>query len=268
MRPGVTSMMLALPCAPSVMTPAWLPVNERGAVAEVGDRHGDQRHRDPLAGGQEHVHLARRRQRADLAGRGRAARRWCRPWRRRRRRRRCRPSCVSAIRRATRLMLSASASDEPPYFWTTMGTCDSRDGGAWGSRHSNRPSTDRTDARMPGTRHPLTHCPPAVCPSGVASRRYPLKAEHPMSIVIIGAGLAGGTAADRAAGAGLRRDGRPRRGRGHPPYERPPLSKGYLLGNDAARRRLRAPARLVRRARRRPAARRRGDGARHRRPRR
>ena len=33
---------------------------------------------------------------------------------------------VSAIRRATRLMLSASASDDPPYFWTTMGTCYSR----------------------------------------------------------------------------------------------------------------------------------------------
>jgi hypothetical protein len=26
-------------------------------------------------------------------------------------------------------MLSASASDDPPYFWTTMGTCYSRDGG-------------------------------------------------------------------------------------------------------------------------------------------
>ena len=29
MRPGVTSMIFALPCTPSVMTPAWLPVNER-----------------------------------------------------------------------------------------------------------------------------------------------------------------------------------------------------------------------------------------------
>ena len=29
MRPGVTSMMRALPCTASVMTPAWLPVNER-----------------------------------------------------------------------------------------------------------------------------------------------------------------------------------------------------------------------------------------------
>jgi hypothetical protein len=27
--PGVTSMILALPCSASVMTPAWLPVNER-----------------------------------------------------------------------------------------------------------------------------------------------------------------------------------------------------------------------------------------------
>jgi hypothetical protein len=28
-RPGVTSMMRALPWTESVMTPAWLPVNER-----------------------------------------------------------------------------------------------------------------------------------------------------------------------------------------------------------------------------------------------
>jgi hypothetical protein len=30
-RPGVTSMIRALPCAESVMTPAWLPVNERAS---------------------------------------------------------------------------------------------------------------------------------------------------------------------------------------------------------------------------------------------
>ena len=38
---------------------------------------------------------------------------------------------ASAIRRATRLMLAASASDEPPYFWTTIGTVEllwTRDG--------------------------------------------------------------------------------------------------------------------------------------------
>ena len=28
-RPGVTSMILALPCTESVITPAWEPVNER-----------------------------------------------------------------------------------------------------------------------------------------------------------------------------------------------------------------------------------------------
>src|SRR6478672_6009799 len=31
---------------------------------------------------------------------------------------------ASAMRRATRLMLAASASDEPPYFWTTIGTVE------------------------------------------------------------------------------------------------------------------------------------------------
>ena len=29
MRPGVTSMILALPCTESVITPAWEPVKER-----------------------------------------------------------------------------------------------------------------------------------------------------------------------------------------------------------------------------------------------
>ena len=37
-------------------------------VAELGDRHRDQRHRDPLAGGEQHVELARRRQRRHLLG--------------------------------------------------------------------------------------------------------------------------------------------------------------------------------------------------------
>ena len=33
---------------------------------------------------------------------------------------------VSTMRRATRLMASASDTDEPPYFWTTMLTLGSR----------------------------------------------------------------------------------------------------------------------------------------------
>ena len=67
-RPGVTSMIRARPCEASVITPAWLPVNERASKPEVGDRHREQRHRDPLAGGEQHVELAPRRQRADLLG--------------------------------------------------------------------------------------------------------------------------------------------------------------------------------------------------------
>jgi 3-phenylpropionate/trans-cinnamate dioxygenase ferredoxin reductase component len=54
-----------------------------------------------------------------------------------------------------------------------------------------------------------------------------------MSIVIIGAGLAGGTAATELREQGY--DGKVVLvgAEEHPPYERPPLSKGYLLGNDA-----------------------------------
>jgi 3-phenylpropionate/trans-cinnamate dioxygenase ferredoxin reductase subunit len=60
----------------------------------------------------------------------------------------------------------------------------------------------------------------------------PLK-EDPVSIVIIGAGLAGGTAATELREQGY--DGKVVLvgAEKHPPYERPPLSKGYLLGNDA-----------------------------------
>ncbi|HEY5980333.1 MAG TPA: FAD-dependent oxidoreductase [Microlunatus sp.] len=53
-----------------------------------------------------------------------------------------------------------------------------------------------------------------------------------MTIIVVGAGLAGGTAVTE-----LREQGYEGRliligAEPHPPYERPPLSKGYLLGND------------------------------------
>ena len=35
MRPGVTSMIRALPWAESVMTPAWLPVNDRASCPRL-----------------------------------------------------------------------------------------------------------------------------------------------------------------------------------------------------------------------------------------
>ncbi len=42
----------------SVMKPAWLPVNDDGLDAEVGEGHAEQRHALALAGGEQHVHLA------------------------------------------------------------------------------------------------------------------------------------------------------------------------------------------------------------------
>ena len=67
---------------------------------------------------------------------------------------------------------------------------------------------------------------------GVASRAHAPVEEVSMSIVIVGAGLAGGTAATE-----LREQGHTGPvvlvgAEQHAPYERPPLSKGYLLGND------------------------------------
>ena len=99
-----------------------------GVVAEAADGHGEQRHRDALAGGEQHVELAGRRDRRDLVGEveqvvggvahgadgdddlvARLA--------------------VSTMRLATRLMLSASATEEPPNFCTIKLTNNS-----WGGR--------------------------------------------------------------------------------------------------------------------------------------
>ena len=67
-RPGVTSMIRALPCT-EVGDHAGLGAGERpGLGAERGDGHRDQRVGDPLTGGQQHVQLAGRRRRRDLLG--------------------------------------------------------------------------------------------------------------------------------------------------------------------------------------------------------
>jgi hypothetical protein len=52
------SMMRALPWLESVMTPGLAAGVGPRLVPQVGDRHGQQRHRDPLAGGEQHVQLA------------------------------------------------------------------------------------------------------------------------------------------------------------------------------------------------------------------
>ena len=83
----------------------------------------------------------------------------------------------------------------------------------------------------------------------------------PLTIVIVGAGLAGAKTAEALREQGF--DGRVVLigAEQHLPYERPPLSKGYLQGDVAPRRGLRPPAGLVRRPRRRPAAGHRGHRA-------
>ena len=90
-------------------------------VAQLGDGHRQQRHRDSLARGQQHVELTGRRQRRHLLGEvtqvvGRVAHRrddhdHVVPAR-----------LVLTMRWATLLMPVASATDEPPYFCTTMPT--------------------------------------------------------------------------------------------------------------------------------------------------
>jgi hypothetical protein len=57
------------PAVHAVGDDARLAAGERaGAEPEVGDGHGDQRHRDSLARRHQHVELAWRRHRADLLG--------------------------------------------------------------------------------------------------------------------------------------------------------------------------------------------------------
>ena len=51
-------MIFALPCSVSVTMPACDPVNDTAGSPRSIDRHAEQRHRDALARGEQHVHLA------------------------------------------------------------------------------------------------------------------------------------------------------------------------------------------------------------------
>ena len=118
-RPGVMSMIRALPCAESVITPACEPVNERAlwprlaiaiassaieirspAVSSMSSSRG---------GGVGLTCSARSRSSSVLS-----------PIADDHDDRRGRPSGCRRCARATRLMPSASATEEPPYFCTTM----------------------------------------------------------------------------------------------------------------------------------------------------
>ena len=72
--------------------------------------------------------------------------------------------------------------------------------------------------------------------------------------VIVGAGLAGAKAAETLRAEGFDGPVVLIGDEDELPYERPPLSKGYLLGKDPREGVRRPPGRVVRRARRRPAA--------------
>ena len=117
------SMILALPCAESVITPAWEPVNDWAlwpssaiaiassaieirspAVSSMSSSRG---------GGVGLTCSARSRSSSVLSPIAETTTTTS-----------C-PACrVSTMRRATRLMPSASATEEPPYFCTTMPTVE------------------------------------------------------------------------------------------------------------------------------------------------
>ncbi len=148
MRPGVTSMMRARPWAESVMTPAWLPVNERAwmprlAVA-IATRAIEMR--SPLvssmsssrAGGSGLTCSARSSSSSVVS-----------PMAETTTTTRARPCGSRRCGRRTRLTPSASATEEPPYFCTTRpnsGTsCTS--GAAGGTSHDGGAAPGRVVPR-------------------------------------------------------------------------------------------------------------------------
>ncbi len=120
-RPGVTSMILALPWVLSVITPAWLPVNDRAswprfptamassaieirspAVSSMSSSRG---------AGRGETSLARSISSSVVSPIAETTTTTSLPDR-----------LASAIRWATRLIPAASATDDPPYFCTTIPT--------------------------------------------------------------------------------------------------------------------------------------------------
>ncbi len=120
-RPGVTSMIRARPWAPSVITPAWLPVK---LIASTP--------RSPMAIARTAIEIRSPAVSSMSSSRPEGSGLTCSArsisssvvspmaetttttsWPAR---------LVSTMRRATRLTQSASATEEPPYFWTTRPT--------------------------------------------------------------------------------------------------------------------------------------------------
>ncbi len=120
-RPGVTSMILALPCTESVITPAWEPVKERAVKprSEMAIATRAIEIRSPAvssmsssrAGGTGLTPPARSSSSSVVSPIAETATTTSLP-----------AFFCSTIRRATRFTAAASESDEPPYFCTTMPT--------------------------------------------------------------------------------------------------------------------------------------------------
>src|SRR5580658_9574464 len=123
MRPGLMSMIRARPCAASVITPAWEPVNDRASRprAAMAIASSAIEIRSPAvssmsssrAGGSGLTWPARSMSssvESPIADTTTTT--WSPPLR------------VATMRWATRLMPSASATEDPPYFCTTRATVD------------------------------------------------------------------------------------------------------------------------------------------------
>src|SRR5689334_22518896 len=118
-RPGVMSMILALPCAESVITPAWEPVKDLAvwpssaiaiASSAIEIRSPAVSSMSSSRGGGAGLTCSARSRSSSVVS-PIAETTTTTSW----------PAVrVSTMRRATRLMPAASATDEPPYFCTTM----------------------------------------------------------------------------------------------------------------------------------------------------
>ena len=124
MRPGVTSMIFALPCAESVMRPACEPVYDRASTPRswIAIASSAIEIRSPAvssmsssrAAGVGLTCSARSISSSVVSPIAETTTTTSSPFR-----------LVSTMRRATRLTLSASLTEEPPYFWTTSPTVES-----------------------------------------------------------------------------------------------------------------------------------------------
>ena len=159
-RPGVTSMIRALPCAESVMTPACEPVNDRASApsAEMAIATSALEIRSPevssmsssRAGGDGETCWARSISSSVVSPIAETTTTTSLPSLR-----------VATIRSATRLIRSAVPTDEPPYFWTTRPTATLLLSlAAAGVATAARPAGDRrTNPRTPGRMTGAAHRP-------------------------------------------------------------------------------------------------------------